>query len=366
VHNRDGEFATAFDPTDVWVAEPFEPAPDPDGDTVEVVIAERFPAFCFRLRNVTRPADIVPDLIPVALAMVHGQPRAIKTWSAQEIARATSTGTAAFGLERFTIAAPRETWYLTEEDPELEVHDRFRCLFAGKGTAHPDTLHVSVQKAISFDDPAWQRRVIEYAADVHIALTIVDPIRASSVAVDQGPRELKPLAAFLRKLMRVTGSSVLLVHHDVKPLAGKADDRARPQRASGGGIFSIADAPIHAELAGETGGQTLLSPAFYKFAIAPAPFLVTLTADDPKRPTWVRLTGETTSAELAAELVLHRKIRDYLREHPATSGTKVAAAIHANKGRTFEALEKLFAAGEADSFQRGQAKLWSMVAGVGL
>jgi hypothetical protein len=197
-------------------------------------------------------------------------------------------------------------------------------------------------------------------------LTIVDPIRASSVAVDQGPRELKPLAGFLRKFMRVTKSGVLLVHHDVKPLAGKPDDRARPQRASGGGIFSIADAPIHAELCGETGGQTLLSPAFYKFAIAPAPFLVTLTADDPKRPTWVRLTGETTSAEAAAEFALHQKIRDYLREHPATSGSKVAEGIHANKAKTFEALEKLFAAGEADSFQRGQAKLWSMVSAVGV
>jgi len=332
-----------------------------------VPFAERFPAFCTRLGGCTRHADIIPGLIQgliprVGLVMIHGQPRALKTWTLQEICRASSTGTAALGLERFAIAEPRQTWYITEEDPEVETRDRFQCLSTGRPeTPLSDTLHISIQKAIAFDDLTWQRRMIEYANDERIALTIVDPIRASSEAVDQGPRELRPLAAFLRTYMRKTGSGLGLGHHDVKPLAGKADDRAKPQRASGGGIFSIADAPIHAELVGETGGQAMLTPAFYKFAVAPAPFLVTLTADDAKHPTWVRLTGENTTAAAASDLVLHQKIRDYLREHPGTSGSKVAAAIHANKAQTLAALDCLFVAGEADSFQRGQARLWSMV-----
>jgi hypothetical protein len=89
--------------------------------------------------------------------------------------------------------------------------------------------------------------------------------------------------------------------------------------------------------------------------------LVTLTADDPKRPTWVRVTGETTTASASADLVLHEKIRDYLRQHPATSGSALAKALRAGKDRTLQALDTLFASGEADSFQRGKAQLWSMV-----
>lgn len=350
----------------------YEPQTDADDIVVDtppttaaepVPFAERFPAFCLRLRERTRLPDIVPGLIPrVGLVMIHGQPRALKTWTLQEICRASSTGTAAFGLERFAVAEPRQTWYISEEDPEIETRDRFQCLSIGRPEAPlSDALHVSIQKAIAFDDPKWQRQMIEYALDEQIAFTVVDPIRASSDAVDQGPRELKPLAAFLRTYMRQTGSGLGLVHHDVKPLASKADDRAKPQRASGGGIFSIADAPIHAERIGDTDGRALLSPAFYKFAVAPEPFLITLSADDPKHPTWVRLTGENTTATASAELALHQKIRDYLREHPGTSGSKVAVAIRANKAQTLAALDCLFVAGEADSFQRGQARLWSMV-----
>jgi hypothetical protein len=322
-------------------------------------IAEQFPAFCLRLRERIRPADIITGLIPsVGLVMIHGQPRTLKTWTLQELCRASSTGTAAFGMDRFAVDAPHQTWYITEEDPEMETRDRFLCLSAGCASPLSDTLHVSIQKAIALDDPIWQRQMIAYAKAQQITFTVIDPIRASSDAVDQGPRELKPLAAFLRSYMRATGSALALGHHDVKPLAGKPDDRAKPQRASGGGIFSIADAPIHAELVGTA--QTMLTPAFYKFAIAPTPFLVTLTADDAKCPTWVRMTGRDTTATAATELVLHAKIRDYLRAHPATSGSGVAKGIHTNKERTLAALEQLFAAHEVDSFQKGQAQLWSL------
>jgi hypothetical protein len=233
---------------------------DPAAPTDAGPFAERFPAFCTRLRDATRPVDLVPGLVPFGITMIHGQPRANKSWCAQEIARATSTGTNAFSLERFAVSTPLTTWYVTEEDPELEFRDRFLCFFAGAGQHHPDTLHVSVQKSLSFDDATWQRWMIEYATDCQVALLIVDPIRASSAAVDQGPRELKPLAAFLRTFKRLSGSGVLLVHHDVKPLAGKPDDRARPQRASGGGIFSVAEAPIHAELIGDTRGANPPQP----------------------------------------------------------------------------------------------------------
>ena len=99
--------------------------------------------------------------------------------------------------------------------------------------------------------------------------------------------------------MRETGSAVVLGHHDTKPIAGKPDERAKPQRASGGGIFSIADAPIHAELVGP-GSRTILTPSHYKFSTAPDPFVIQLEADDPKRPTWVRLRGEDTTAAIVA------------------------------------------------------------------
>jgi hypothetical protein len=150
------------------------------------------------------------------------------------------------------------------------------------------------------------------------------------------------------------------VHHDTKPIAGKPDDRAKPQRASGGGIFSIADAPMHTELVGP-GTRTLISPSHYKFAEAPEPFVVQLETDNPKRPTTARLIGESTTAAEASQLAMHEKIAAYLQQHPNTSGSKLAKGIHANKEWTLDALEALEREGRVSFTSKGQAKLWTLM-----
>ena len=339
-----------------------KPTPPEDDEATTALMAERLPAFMARLRDRQRPPDIIPELVAgLGITMIHGQPRALKTWTIDEMALAASCGHAAFRLERFLVPAPVETWSITEEDPELDVRDRFGCLLAGRGiTRIPDTLHVSVQRSIFLDDPGWQTRTILYAQKHQIRLTFIDPIRASSLAVDQGPREIRPLANFLRLYMRETGSALVLGHHDTKPIAGKPDERAKPQRASGGGIFSIADSPIHAELVGP-GSRTILTPSHYKFSTAPDPFVIVLEADDPKRPTWVRIRGESTTAAIASEVALHERVLEYLRAHPGTSGSAVAKGIHVSKADTLNALDALRLGGLADYYKRGQAQLWSVL-----
>jgi hypothetical protein len=156
---------------------------------------------------------------------------------------------------------------------------------------------------------------------------------------------------------------VLLVHHDVKPLNGRPDERDKPQRMSGGGIFSATDAPIHAELVGDVGSRTLLAPARYKFSVTPNPFLVSIESNDPKRPTWVRIEGAESTSAAASELVLHQKIRDYLLEHPGISGNKIATAIRGNKARVLSALDEMLKSGDADFYQVGQAKHWTILTG---
>ncbi len=330
---------------------------------VSIPAAETLLAFVARLRDRVHPPDVVPGLVPgIGITMPHGQPRSLKTWFELEICRACTMADDAFGLERFRVTEPVPAWYTTEEDPELEIRDRLACLFAGRGaSSFPDVFHVSVQRSIDLDDPAWQTSAIRYAVNHGIKAWVVDPIRASSGAVDQGPRDVKPLAAFLRKFIRETGAIVMIGHHDTKPPVATPDNRARPQRASGGGIFSIADAPIQLERLGLE-SRAIVTPSHYKFAVAPDPFVIALEADDPKRPTWVRIQGADASTGNADELVLHDKILDYLREHPSTSGSKIALGIHARKDPTLAALDDLRAKGLTDYYQRGQARLWFVVA----
>ena len=70
---------------------------------------------------------------------------------------------------------------------------------------------------------------------------------------------------------------VVLVHHDTKPPRdGKADDRPRAQRASGGGLLSISDAPMHFErISADT---TLLVPNLWKFSEDPPAMKVRFAA----------------------------------------------------------------------------------------
>jgi len=335
-----------------------EPVPE-DGEPVPFI--ERFPAFCARLRHQQTPADVIPGWVPGhGLTLVHGHPRSLKTWVLLEWARACATGGRVFGLDLLTVETPRRVWFLTEEDSERTIRDRFVWLFAGADQSWPETLYVSPQRGISLDDAAWQKRILTTVADEQLQLMFVDPVRASSVAVDQGPRELAPLIRFLRVVMRTTGCAIVLSHHDVKPPAGKPDDRARPQRASGGGIFSVAIAPIHLERLEPDRSQTLLTPGFFKFAPAPAPMLVSIESDNPHQPTWVRVIGTPTSAATAAGLVLHQRIRDHLGRHPGTSGSALARALQVRKAAVLAALEQLARDGEVDSYTKGKAVLWML------
>jgi len=338
----------------------FRGAPDTPADEAPRTVAEPWPAFYDRLATETRPADLVPGLIPgLGLTMIHGHPRALKTWTLLEIGCALATGTPAFGLARFAIPDPVVVWFVTDEDPELIIRDRVCALLTGRERPWPVTLHVSVQRGLRLDDSGWQHAIADYARTHQVQLTIIDPIRSSSAAVDQGPRELAPLRDFLRGYMRATRSSLALGHHNVKPPAGKPDERAAPHRASGGGMFSIADAPIHVERLEGEGSQTLLSPSHYKFSPAPAPVLLTLTADHPLRPTWVRLTGEDAASGSSAPLLaLQRHVVEYVRAHPNQSGTQIARESHRNKNEVLAALESLRSAGALDCYTKGRAFCW--------
>jgi hypothetical protein len=324
--------------------------------------AETAPIFLARLDQQKRPPDLVTGLLPgCGSAMFHGQPRVMKTLALLDLSIACATGTTAFSMAELAAPEAVAVWYLSEEDPQIEVRDRLRALLAGRSIEVPERLHLSVQQSIDLDDPTWQQAVIAYAIAHAVRLTIIDPVRASTAAADQGPRELQPFASFLRQFTRETGSVLFLGHHDTKPPRQGEDTRSRPQRASGGGIFSIIDCPIHIERVDneeKTATKSLITPTGYKFGAAPAPLLVTLQTDAPTQPTWIRLVGETTNATDAVRVALHDRILAYLRAHSGTSGTKLASGLHRSKNDVFAALEALRRAGAVDYYARGQAHLW--------
>jgi AAA domain len=294
----------------------------------------------------------VRDLIPGdGTILLHSQPREFKTLIAQETALALTTGRLAFGLLETGPAVP--VWYITEEDGWQDVGARFGDMLAGAGLrAAPTLLHTSIGEGINLDDLEWQEAIIAQAVACRYRLVIFDPLRSLTAAADQGPRELKPIVAFICRLIREAGCAVFIAHHDTKP-TDKPDTRRRPQRASGGGIFSIADAPIHIEAIDTD--RRLLVPTAYKFTADPAPITLTLETGEG----WMRLVGTPSARTGSAEHAgLDAKILEYLNHSPYSYGSKVAAGVQASKSAVLARLKALETAGAVDSIPEDRGTKW--------
>lgn len=288
-----------------------------------------------------------------ASLLLHGQPRGFKTVSMEEIALAGALGDAPFGLERFRPERPLTVWYVGEEDGERPTLDRFRLILAGRGLSEPPAnLHVSVRAGVNLDDPDIQGQFMEHGKRIRPDITMVDPLRAITGGADQGPRELRPFGLFMRRYMLETGSAFGMAHHDTKPMAGKPDDRAKPQRASGGGVFSISDCPVSVERMDAR--RSLVVPSSYKFTDDPKPFIVTMELGDG----YMRLLGEDVAAEQGATVALHERVLEFLRHSPGSTGNAVARNVTGAKGAILRALSDLEEAGKVDSVENKRAVSW--------
>jgi hypothetical protein len=315
---------------------------------------EALPDFMGRVSKMPAPKWLVPGLIPEdGCALFHGQPRDGKTLAVLDVLLGMATGLPPFGLERLTPERPRRVLYLTEEDSERRTHERLRLLMAGRGLSTiPDTFSLAVRRGVDLDAEDWQAAVIEAVERGRFEFVVLDPLRAFTAHADQGPADLKPFVLYLRRLMRETGCAAGLVHHDTKPRVGTPEDRKRPQRMSGGGLFSVADAPIHVERV--DGSRTLLAPTAYKFSDDPHGIVYTLTLGEGS----LRLVGADADADKAAELVLDEHIITHLAATPGASGRSIVTAVKAIRDRVYRALDRLSEAGRVYSLQKGRATLW--------
>jgi AAA domain len=190
-----------------------------------------------------------------------------------------------------------------------------------------------------------------------IGLVILDPLRSLTACVDKGPSDLQPFARFLRRLIQETGCAVWCAHHETKPLPGFAvDDRRAAQRSSGGGLFSAMDARISIERIDDM--QSRFVPDGYKHCETPPPFI--LRRFMAGNACYIRAVDAPVN-QTGAELALLDEIRDWLRQHPASSGRQVERAIRKQADKVRAALDILADKGEARFTTKGKAHLWSLL-----
>lgn len=266
---------------------------------------------------------IIPELVPSGvLTLIHGQARARKSLTAFELALAAATGTAAFGLTRFTPADKIVCLYIQEEDPRNLTRPRVRRLVKERcGDTPPETLYVSVRRGVDLDDPLWVATIIEDARRRTAQLIVFDAARRLSALTDEGPAKVRQLTAVFRSIVTQAGVAIIVVHHDVKDPQSGQDLRRRGQRASGGDWFAASECPIHVERVGD--GETLVYPQDYKFAQDPAPFTFTCDYDAGLIK---RLIGRDTTTSHAETAGVRGKLLAWLQANPNAAKTAMKKA----------------------------------------
>jgi hypothetical protein len=314
---------------------------------------EALPAF------LTRTTALPPPVMPIegllssdGITLVHADPRSLKTWLQLEAGLGLATGSMVGGY--CAVRQAVDVGYLTNEDGARRIGDRLSALLRGKGISRiPENLHLAVHRGVWLDDPDWQRRMMETVRARRLRVLMIDPLRSLTGAVDQGPRELQPFALWLRHLQQETGCVPWLSHHNSKPVAGQRDERRKPHRASGGGLFSIADAPIMLERIGET-NRAIATPCGWKFSEDPPPLELSLTVEGDE----ARLEIKPADTTLAADAALRDRVLDYLAENPGCAGSHVAVGIHANKAAVLDTLKALETANKVDCSKAGRQNRW--------
>lgn len=310
------------------------------------------------LADLADAAPPVPMLVEGLLMatstwLLHGDWRSLKTWVVLELLIAGATGTPAFGM----LAVPKKftSLFITNEDGARRLGERISALCRGRGiTLEAGTIGVSAHRGVWFDTPVWRDRVRDAVVSNGYHVVALDPLRSVTGAVDQGPREFQPFGLACRDLIAETGATVAWAHHDAKPAVGQADTRRRGHRASGGGIVSAADCPVHVERIGED-PRIILTPAAWKHSADPPPVEVELQTEERDGKLWsARLIGQRASATSGPELVLSGRIRAALAQSPGLSGSAIAKVVKTNKQAVLEALSRMQEQGEVDSCSTGR------------
>jgi putative DNA primase/helicase len=289
---------------------------------------------------------IFPALLPCGVVMLlHGEPRARKSLAAFELALAAATGTAPFGLERFTPSAPIGVLYIQEEDPRSLTRPRLRRLVHERcGACPPATLHVAVRRGVDLDDPLWIARLIADLKRLGAKLLVLDAARRLSTKTDEGPAKVRELIAVLRTIVTAADVTIVVVHHDIKPPQTGQDQRRRSQRASGGDWFAGCECPVHVEKIGAL--ESLIFPEDYKFAADPPPFTFTCEIADGLV---ARLVGVDTTTDHAERAGIRGKVLEWLRANGPATKTDMKKAGLAQWPAIEAALDELMKDGKVDS-----------------
>lgn len=345
--------------------------------------AESLDSLLARLDNTSEPSPRIAGLWPQeGIAAWAGRPRVMKSLTGEEVALSYVLGEPfALGNPRFTIAQGGSVLWVSGEDSERTIGSRARLLLAARDNPPLEKLRnfrVRVARGMNLETSENQDALIAMIHDTSRSMAtppevgVFDPSRAFFPGFDGGPKDGYPGRAALERIRKETGLKLLvLLVHETKPSRTDKDTRAHAERASGGIIFSLADAPVSFERRDDR--TTFATPSMFKFSADPAPFLIRFESASPQGEPfrdYVRAIAEDVGIqEVNADLDL--KILRFLNSNPNASTSEVVTGAGAKAEVVAARLHALDRAGRIRLTtgpaaralgRKSTAKLWEVTA----
>jgi len=322
------------------------------------LVVENAAAFLAQAQD--KPQWVIPELVAVGgISMFHGRPRSMKSLTALALAVDASLGGAVFGAERFRVARPIRCAYMTEEDSAGLVASRLRWLLAGAAASPPEHLWLSARKGLSLETVDSQAQIVDVIHALSPELLIFDTGRAFAPSVDAGPKDSAGPIRFLRSILAETCiQGLVLVHHDTKPARDGKDERARAERASGGGLLAATDCPIGFERIDDR--SAIVVPDRFKPSADPAPFRITFQSATPSGLSfrdWVRARATESTEQRESEDRAAKAVGEVLDQADEwLSGNAVVDRAGGRRVDVLAALRRLVEGGQAATRQGKRGK----------
>jgi len=161
-----------------------------------------------------------------AVGCIGGTPKSGKTWLALEMAMAVASGAPCLG--QFPVPKRGTVLMYAAEDPAQAMKDRAIELAKARDL-HLDGLAVGLitEPSLRLDVPGHRLRLSATIEKLKPRLLVLDPLVRLHRVDENSSSEMSELLGFLRRLQRLYGVAIAVVHHVRKSGAGQPGQSLR-------------------------------------------------------------------------------------------------------------------------------------------
>lgn len=277
-----------------------------------------------------------------SVGWVAGQPKSLKSWTALEIAVSVASGTPCLG--RFKVHDRGKVLIYLAEDSLAAVRERLDALSKRHGLAIEDLdIDVITASSMRLDLGRDQIRLQKTVRALSPRLLILDPLVRIHGADENSSAEISSLLAYLRRLQREFGVSLVVVHHVRKSSA--------PQHAAGQGLRGSGDLHAWSDVALylKRKGEDVLVTVEHRSAPTPSPFALRLVGDGPP---YLEIV-EVAAAGVANEQTVEERVLKVLQDSAPLKRPALREKVSVRNERLAQVLERLVEDGAIENTSDG-------------